>query len=110
MDIIEPRVKTNLSQDHQARQKCEVAKQFENAGDYEHGRAALEGLWSVVGERPRVEGLEPATKAELLLRVGSLSGWIGSAHQIATAQEFAKDLIGESARIFASLGQQEKGS
>ena len=108
MHIIETRVKTNFSQDHQARQQCELARQYENAGDYEEARAALEGLWSVVGERPLVEGLEPATKAELLLRVGSLSGWIGSAQQIATAQEFAKDLIAESARIFASLGLQEK--
>ena len=108
MDMIQSRVETNLSQDHQARQKCELAKQFENAGDYEQARAALDGLWSLVGERPHLEGLEPATKAELLLRVGSLSGWIGSAQQIPTAQEFAKDLIAESARIFASLGHQEK--
>lgn len=108
MDVTNPRVETNLSQDRQARHKCELAKQFENAGDYEEARSSLEGLWSVIGERPNVAGLEPGTKAELLLRVGSLSGWIGSAQQIATAQEFAKDLIAESARIFASLGQQEK--
>jgi tetratricopeptide (TPR) repeat protein len=62
----------------------------------------------VIGERPVVAGLELPTKAELLLRVGSLSGWIGSARQMANAQEFAKDLIAESARIFAALGQQEK--
>src|ERR1044072_7497082 len=108
MDFIEPQVETNLSQDREARQKCELAKQFENAGDYEEARATLAGFWSVVGERPNVTGLEPATQAELLLRVGSLSGWIGSTRQISSAQEFAKDLIAESARIFASLGQQEK--
>ena len=108
MDTIDPRTETKLSQDCQARQKCELARQFENAGDYEQARSALEGLWSVIGERPLTAGLELPTKAELLLRVGSLSGWIGSAQQIATAQEFAKDLIAESARIFASLGQQEK--
>lgn len=108
MDAIEPRVETNLSWDCQARHKCEIAKQFENAGDYEQARSALEGLWSVIGERPLIAGLELPTQAELLLRVGSLSGWIGSAQQIPTAQEFAKDLIAESARIFASLGLQEK--
>jgi tetratricopeptide (TPR) repeat protein len=99
---------TNIAQDRQARHQCELAKQFENAGDYEEARAALAGLWKVIGERPVVAGLDRATKAELLLRVGSLSGWIGSAQQIPNAQEFAKDLIAESARIFASLGQQEK--
>lgn len=108
MDLIDPQIEANLSQDRLARQQCELARQFENAGDYEEARAALAGLWSVVGERPNVTGLEPVTKAELLLRVGSLSGWIGSARQIPTAQEFAKDLIAESARIFASLGLQEK--
>lgn len=106
MHKIEARFDTN--QDRLVRHKCDLAKQLENAGDYEEAQGALEGLWSVVGEQPLVAGLGPATKAELLLRVGSLSGWIGSAQQIPHAQEFAKDLLAESARIFASLGQQEK--
>jgi tetratricopeptide (TPR) repeat protein len=96
------------SQDLQVKHQCELAKQLENAGDYEAARLAFAGLWHKIGERPSVEGLTPATKAELLLRVGSLSGWIGSAKQIAEAQEFAKDLIAESARIFASIGYYEK--
>ncbi len=110
MDVIEPSIETNIAQDRQVAHRCELAKQLENAGDYEDARVALEGRWSVIGERPRVEGLGLATKAELLLRVGALSGWIGSSQQIPTAQEFAKDLIAESARIFASLGQQEKAA
>jgi tetratricopeptide (TPR) repeat protein len=44
----------------------------------------------------------------LLLRVGTLSGWIGSAGQIPGAQEIAKDLISESSAIFEKLGQTEK--
>ena len=108
METIEARTETNVSRDRQARHKCELARQLENAGDYEEARLALEGLWPAIGERPVVAGLEPATKAELLLRVGSLSGCIGSSQQIANAQDFAKDLLAESARIFASLGQQEK--
>ena len=108
MDAIKPRAEIELSQDSLARHRCELARRFEKAGDYEQARSALEGLWSVIGERPLTAGLELPTKAELLLRVGSLSGWIGSARQIPTAQEFAKDLIAESARIFASLGLEEK--
>lgn len=97
-----------MSQDLQVIQSCELAKQLENAGDYEEARSMLTDFWTTVGERPVVTGLEPATKAELLLRVGSLSGWIGSARQIAHAQDVAKDLIAESARIFAALGLNEK--
>lgn len=108
MEVINPRPETNTSHDRHVSNKCELAKQLENAGDYEEARSALDGLWSVIGERPSTTGLELDTKAELLLRVGSLAGWLGSAQQIPTAQEFAKDLIAESARIFASLGQQEK--
>lgn len=99
---------TNVNHDLPVRQKCELAKQLENIGHYEEARLVLSDLWQNVGERPSVENLEPATKAELLLRVGSLSGWIGSAHQIPHAQDIAKDLIAESARIFASLGLNEK--
>ncbi len=47
-------------------------------------------------------------KAELLLRVGALSGWLGSARQIPGAQEIAKDLISESSAIFEKLGLTEK--
>ena len=107
MNLTEPGF-AGASQDLRVRQQCELAKQLENAGDYDEARVALAGLWNQIGERPSVAGLKPATKAELLLRVGSLSGWIGSAQQIADAQEFAKDLIAESARIFASIGHYEK--
>jgi tetratricopeptide (TPR) repeat protein len=47
-------------------------------------------------------------KAELLLRAGTLTGWLGSAKQIPGAQETAKDLISESASIFENLGNTEK--
>ncbi|HSK28797.1 MAG TPA: hypothetical protein VLA17_02445, partial [Candidatus Limnocylindria bacterium] len=107
MSVTEPGF-AGTSQDLQVRRQCEIAKQLENAGDYEEARLAFAGIWTKIGERPSLDGLEPATKAELLLRVGSLSGWIGSAQQIVDAQEFAKDLIAESARIFASIGYYEK--
>lgn len=107
MSLTEPGF-AGTSQDLQVRQQCDFAKQLENAGDYEGARLALAGLWDKIGERPAVTGVKAATKAELLLRVGSLSGWLGSAQQIPDAQEFAKDLIAESARIFASIGNYEK--
>jgi tetratricopeptide (TPR) repeat protein len=48
------------------------------------------------------------TQAEVLWRVGSLSGWLGSANQIPGAQEFARDLLTESITLFESLNQQDK--
>lgn len=87
---------------------CELAKELEEAGKFEDARLALSEFWQRVGDRPRLEGLDGAVRGELLLRVGALSGWIGSARQIPGAQETAKDLISESSTIFEKLGLIEK--
>src|SRR6185295_6129093 len=58
--------------------------------------------------RPETIGLADDAKAELLLRAGTLTGFLGSAKQLAGAQDAAKDLISESAAIFESLGKSEK--
>jgi tetratricopeptide (TPR) repeat protein len=44
----------------------------------------------------------------VLLRVGVVTGWIGSANQIEGSQEAAKDLISESMRMFDELGQRHR--
>src|SRR5712691_7552845 len=88
--------------------KCRAAKAFESAGDYEAAVEALAGLWSQIGEKPRITDLPPRVGAEILLRAGALSGWLGSSGQIPASQEFAKDLISESIRAFDALGDKEK--
>lgn len=88
--------------------KCRAAQKLMSAGDYEAAREAMAGLWTRIGERPNLEGLAPKDEAEVLLRVGALSGWLGSSSQVPGAQGFAKDLISESIRAFEALGEQEK--
>jgi DNA-binding NtrC family response regulator/Flp pilus assembly protein TadD len=90
------------------RVRCRLAKELEDSGNYQAAREAIGPLWQRIGERPRLEELDRHTAAELLLRVGSLSGWIGSANQIEGAQEIAKDFISESITIFKALGQRQK--
>ncbi len=87
---------------------CQQAKQLEMDGDYAGARQALGDLFPGVGKRPDVARLPPALQADVLLRAGSLSGWIGSANQIERSQELAKDLISESRRIFEQLRMPEK--
>jgi len=94
--------------DWESRRACERARELERAGDYEGARAALGKLWTRIGERPAVDDLPPETQAEVLWRVGALSGWLGSANQIPGAQEFARDLLTESITLFESLNQQNK--
>jgi tetratricopeptide (TPR) repeat protein len=79
---------------------CELAQDFENKGEYEEARELLSGLWPEVDQRPDVADLEQDTAAEVLLRAGVLTGWIGSHHQITDPQEKAKNLISESLTIF----------
>lgn len=100
----------NPGLDHaeRARLRCRLAKELEDSGNYEAARGALGELWYNVGERPGLDGLDQHTAAELLLRAGSLTGWIGSANTVEGAQESAKDLISESKAVFESLGEKDK--
>jgi tetratricopeptide (TPR) repeat protein len=97
-----------LSLNERVRLRCQLAKQLEQGGDHEAAQEALAELWQGIGARPELEGLDDETKAEVLLRVGALTGWVGSARQIEGSQEMAKDLISESARAFEKLGQRNK--
>jgi tetratricopeptide (TPR) repeat protein len=98
----------NLSVNTRAELCCEIVRDFENKGEYEEAQKVLSGYWQHIDERPEVGNLEPRVAAELLLRAGVLTGFIGSKHQLAEGQERAKDLIFESLSIFQSLGQEEK--
>lgn len=98
----------SLSRNARAELCCQVAQELENVGDYEGAREALAEVWQDTRERPEVDGLEQSTAAEVLLRAGTLTGWLGSRNQIAEAQEHAKNLITESIRIFQSLSDRKK--
>ena len=97
-----------LGLSEEARLKCAQAKEQEEAGNFEAARQLLQGFWHRIGERPETKGLDEGARAEVLLRAGTLTGWIGSAQQIPGAQETAKDLISESAGLFAGLGLEDR--
>jgi len=94
----------------QVEQVCRRAKALEEAGEYEAARAAMAPFWQRIGERPDVEGMGPLVRADVFLRAGTLSGWIGSSQQITGAQEFAKDLISEAARLFEEAQLVERAA
>ena len=88
--------------------RCEAARELEEAGEYQAAREALGDLWQGLGVRPTTHGWPLEMKAELLLRTGTLTGWLGSANQVSGAQEAAKDLISESAALFEQQALSEK--
>lgn len=100
-------VNPNLDVGGRAELCCKLAKEFENKGEYEEACEILSGLWPHIGQRPIVKDLEPDIAAEVLLRAGVLTGWIGG-DQITDAQEQAKDFISESLSIFESRKYKRK--
>lgn len=99
---------TNLSVSARAEVRCEAAKALEYKGEYEKARKLLSDYWPRISERPNLAGLDQTTAAEVLLRAGVLTGWIGSKNQIADAQEISKNLITESLTIFQSTNYRKK--
>lgn len=92
-------------------QECsDLAKRLEKTGNYEQAYEALISLWPDRTRLPLTNDLDDATKAELLLRAGSLAGWLGSADQANGSQEFAKNLITTSVEIFSGIGDTKKAA
>ena len=95
----------NLSLSERVLRYCELAKQLEKAGAYEAACEALGEFWPDRLGAPTLDGLDRREQACLLLRVGALSGWLGSTRQVAGSQEVAKDLITRSIEIFSEIGE-----
>ncbi len=101
---------SSLPLSERARNCCLLAKQLEKAGEYQPAREALSEFWPEREGPPMLEGLDPAAQAQVLLRIGSLAGWLGSAHQTAGSQETAKNLITRSIEIFGRVAQPERAT
>ncbi|HEX8558802.1 MAG TPA: helix-turn-helix domain-containing protein [Pyrinomonadaceae bacterium] len=112
MTLAEQRLKEldnpSLTSDERALLRCGLATELIQEGQYETACQSLGKFWRGVGERPDLKGLPEEIAAEVLLRVGVLSGWIGACRQLQGAQESAKDLISESAALFESIRLPER--
>jgi tetratricopeptide (TPR) repeat protein len=97
-----------LTPDERGRLRCQLAKELEDIGNYEAARDAMGVLWRGIGYGVVLEGLDKTTGAEVLLRAGVLTGWLGCAKRIEGTLDVAKDLISESLAIFETLGDKLK--
>src|SRR2546423_3116301 len=107
-EILQQIADPSLTPSERARLSVRLSKELEESGRYEEAREALREFWPHAGERPVLDGLDTATKAEVLCRVGVLTRCIGGVKQIEGAQETAKNLISESIAIFEELHDSEK--
>ena len=90
--------------------RCRTAKDLSTLGEYEAARQALGDLWPGIGKPPEIEGLALEDQAQVLQRVGALSGYLGSSGQVPGAQAYAKDLITRSIRAYETLGNKNGGA
>ena len=79
---------------------CERALELKERGEFDAAREVMRPLWPQLGQRPNTEGLNQLATAEVLFVAGILTSWIGGQNQIKEADEWARDLLTESMRIF----------
>jgi tetratricopeptide (TPR) repeat protein len=87
--------------------RCRLSKRLVLVGDFEGALEALGDYWPEDARQPPLAGLSMRARAELLLRIGVLIGWLGSVKQVGQTQERAKNFIGESLSLFETLGDAE---
>jgi len=87
---------------------CERALELKERGEFDAAREVMRPVWKQLGQRPDTEGLNPLTTAEVLLCAGILTSWIGGQNQIKEADEWARDLLTESMRLFEAEKDAKK--
>ena len=87
---------------------CELARNLEEAGEFDRAAETLSPFWNGYLNRPTRLRIRKRGAGGTVAEKRNLEGWLGSAKQVAGAQEVAKDFISESASVFESLGMSEK--
>lgn len=81
---------------------------FERCGRYEEALAEAKEIWEDISKSPKIEQFEPKIAAELMLRCGTLIGFLGHNKQIINSQTRSKDLLSEARQRFLELYNVEK--
>lgn len=81
---------------------------LERSGKYEEALAELKDIWEETNGFPNVKEFEPRMAAELILRCGSLIGFLGHIKQSPDAQEKSKNLLTEARSRFLNINNLEK--
>ena len=98
----------HFSANEEASLRCRKALELRDCGDYDGARDAMAPLWAGIGSRPETEELHSSVVPEVLLCAGILTGWLGSRNEVKEADDYARDLITESIRLYEELGDSMK--
>ena len=97
-----------LSNNERVLLRCKLAREFEKTGNFDAACGAMDDLWMGLGRRPKLDMLDDATAAEVLMLLGVLTGWIGNIKVIKGSQESARSLLTESVALFEAVGDTKK--
>jgi tetratricopeptide (TPR) repeat protein len=81
---------------------------LERCGKYEEAIEELQEIWEDITVFPKVEEFKPRIAAEMILRCGSLIGFLGHNKQLSNAQEKSKNLLTEAHQRFLDIYDKEK--
>ena len=82
--------------------------ELERCGKYDEAFQQLEEIWDGVENLSQVESVSPEIAAEIVLRCGALTGYIGHHKQLKDSQEKSQNLVTEARRRFTRLKNTEK--
>jgi hypothetical protein len=99
---------SHLTPNERAELRCRTALELKDRGEYEAARDAMFPLWKGIGSRPNTKGLDKDVVPRVLLCAGILTGWLGGPSGIKEADNYARDLITESVRLFEAIGDTRK--
>ena len=104
-----PKLETaHFTANEEALRRCQGALELRDCGDYDGARDVMAPLWAGIGSRPKTEGLHSSVVPEVLLCAGILTGWLGSRNEVKEADDYARDLITESIRLYEEAGDSKK--
>lgn len=81
---------------------------LERTGRYEDALAMVRHIWPDLSTMPDVANLESRDAAEMLLRCGSLLGFLGHVRRIPNSQERSKNILTEARTRFLDIYDVEK--
>jgi tetratricopeptide (TPR) repeat protein len=88
---------------------CAIVREQINAGNYEAGCKLLQPWWSF-GNRPKLDGLNQQSCADLLFTAGELAGFVASSVNLPRGQRHAEELLNGAIAFFEQLGLSKRAA
>jgi tetratricopeptide (TPR) repeat protein len=101
---------SHLTANEEADLRCRTALELKDQGKYDAARRTMFPLWKGIGSRPNTMGLSAEVVPRVLLCAGILTGWHGGVNGIEEVDEYARDLLTESIRLFEDIGDSRKAA